>query len=429
MIIIGIDNKERQVKFQKVAALGQHAPVTTLAIAEDLIAKGDYPEILDKALADYVAANGAFAQPEPTTLVLPDCMVTMDVITLPTMARRTMGDTFRTEYRNLYKNHEELLSFPTVINANKKTTTYLLTLIRKDKLQRFREVLAGVNLKLEKAVSSAAAKCEALTDQHARLHRDTYLFLDVMNTSSDIILYDKGRMFGFTSLPFGMNALPNDQVLDEYDLYTHDIADLAVINAREKAKAAKLTMAAEEENFNADVVLDNPEGATSLSKQELMEMAQAMQEETAAEQAAIMEATGQGEDDDDAEEEAAPVETAVVAPQGKRYVKKPRKLPAFMQRPIPETANGMVLENFRAFQMRVLNYARTCQQNDSLPKPDYIVVNLPQEYEFLIQMLNAQEDNGMNFRLLCADGHSNILTDIELHGATKANARGKNPIF
>jgi hypothetical protein len=100
-----------------------------------------------------------------------------------------------------------------------------------------------------------------------------------------------------------------------------------------------------------------------------------------------------------------------------------------MQRPIPETPNGMVMENFRAFQVRMLNYARSCKLSDTLPDPEYIVVNLPKEYEFLIQMLNAQEDNGLSFRLLCDDGHSQIMTDLEMHGATKLNPRGKNPIF
>ena len=57
------------------------------------------------------------------------------------------------------------------------------------------------------------------------------------------------------------------------------------------------------------------------------------------------------------------------------------------------------------------------------------VVNLPKEYEFLIQMLNAQEDNGLSFRLLCDDGHSQIMSDLEMHGATKLNPRGKHPIF
>lgn len=429
MIIIGIDNNEHKIKVQQAAGLGQQAHVDTVELAGDLFNRGDYPEILDKGLADYIEAHGALPQ-DSVTLVIPDCMVTMDIITLPTMARRTMGETFRTEYQNLYKNHDELISYPVVINANKKTTTYLLTLIRKDKLQRFREVLAGHNLKLERAVSAATARCEALTDQHAKLHRDTYLFLDVKDHSSEIVLYNKGQLFGFASLPFGKDALSDDHVISEYDLYSHDIADLAVINAREKAKAAKLTMAAEEENFNAGVVLENPEGGTAMSKQDIMAMAQEMQaEEAAAAEAAAAEAAAADTDADDEveEEETAPV--VQNTPQGKRYVKKARKLPVFMQRPVPETPNGMVLENFRAFQVRMLNYARSCKLHEALPNPDYIVVNLPKEYEFLFQMLNAQEDNGLSFRLLCDDGHSNILTDLEMHGATKINPRGKNPIF
>ena len=425
MTIIGIDNNERKFKVQRsVVMLGQQPKVDVIDIAPELIERGDYPQLFDKYLEEYIAKFGPLPN-EPIVLVLPDVLFTMDTIVLPTLNKRTMADAFRTEFQNLYKNHDELLSHSAVINTNKKTTEYLLTLIRKDKVQGFREALAGRNLKLDKVVCAAVARCEALTDQHGRLHRDTYLFLDVCSSSSSITLYDKGRLFGFASLPFGINALPEDRVVNEYDLYEHDIADLAVINAREKAKAAKLTMAAEEE-VNADVLMANTD-ASAMSKQDIMAMAQEMAEEEAAAAAAL---APQEDEDDDAEEEAAPVEAVTVAvPQGKRYVKKPRRLPSYMLRPVPETANGMVCENFRAFQSRLLNYARTCKLSDTLPTPAYIVVNLPKEYEFLIQTLNAQEDNGLSFRLLCDDGHSNILENLEMHGATKINNRTRNPVF
>lgn len=425
MTIIGIDNNERKFKVQRSAViLGQHAHVDSIDLPEDLFEKGDYPQIFDKGLADYIAAYGPLPN-EPVTLVMPDVLFTLDTIVLPTMSRRNMGETFRTEYQNLYKNHDQLVSHAVIISTNKKTTQYLLTLIRKELLQRFREILAGRSLKLDKVVSAAAARCETLTEQHARLHRDTYLFLDVQDHSSSLVLYDKGRLFGFASLPFGMDALPDDRMVNEYDLYDHDVADLAVINAQERAKAKKLTTAAEEENLNADVVLDNPDGSPTISKQDIMAMAQQMQEEEAAATAALAPVDA---DDDDLEEETAPVEVQTT-PQGKRYIKKTRRLPAFMQRPVPETPNGMVCENFRAFQVRLLNYARTCKINDTLPTPAYIVLNLPKQYEFLTQMLNAQEDNGIPFRLLCTDGHSGILKDLEMHGASKMTARSRNPVF
>lgn len=427
MTIIGIDNYEHKVKVQRsVTALGQHPHVDAIQLPESLFEKGSYPDILDKGLADYTEQFGPLPN-EPVTLVIPDDMVTMDTIVLPTMSKRTMGDTFRTEYQNLYKNHDELISVPVVINANKKTTTYLLTMIRKDLAQRFREVLAGRTLKLDKIVTAAAAKCEALTDQHMRLHRDTYLFMDVFPTKAQIILYDKGRMFGFAALPFGMDALPDDRVVDEYFLYEHDIADLAVINAREKAKAAKLTMM-EEENINADV-LTTPDANAAMSKQDLMAMAQEMHEEELAAQEQLN-AAAEEDDSDETEEPAEEAAPAVqTTPQGKRYVKKARKFPVYMQRPVPETANGMVCENFRAFQSRLLGYARACRLNEHLPDPQYIVVNLPKEYEFLVQTLNAQEDNALSFKLLCDDGHSSILTDLEMHGATKITNRSRNPLF
>lgn len=424
MIIIGIDNNEKKVNVQFEGGNQPTKEPLSLDIAAELLVKGDYVEILSQAMSELKQRVDTLL-PDAVTLVVPDVLVSLDLITLPTIAKRAMADAFRTEFRNQYKNHDALLSHAVAVQTNKRNTVYLLTLIKKDWISQFRQVLVGYGLRLEKTVSASAACCEALYADHTKWHRNTLLFLDVGEESSRIVLYDKGRMSGFTSLPFGKNALCDDRVINEYDLYSHDIADLAVINARERAKSTRLTMAVDLENESIDNEL--PEGAMAaseaipLSRQEVMEMAQEMQAE---------EAQDEAQDDEEDEETVVEtvVETAAVA-QGKRYVKKSRKLPAFMQRPVPETPQGIVCENFRAFQIRLLQYVRTCRLTDTLPDPEFVVVNLPQEYAFVVEALNQQEDNQIEFRLLTSEGRHVRTEHLEMFGAAGMNSRSHNPIF
>lgn len=421
MIIIGIDNNERKVNVRFEGTNQPIKEILSLDISPELLTKGDYTEILGKALTELVQRLGKLP-PDAVTLVVPDALVTLDLITLPTIAKRAMADAFRTEFRNQYKNHDALLSHAVAVQSNKRNTVYLLTLIKKEWIAQFRQVLMGYGLRLEKTVSASAACCEQLYADHSKWHRSTLLFLDVRKESAHIVLYDKGRMSGFASLPFGKNALCDDRVVNEYDLYTHDIADLAVINARERAKSTRLTMAVDLENESIDNEL--PEGALTpseampMSRQEVLEMAQEMQAEEA-----------QQEEDDYEEASVEVVTEAATAAQVKRYVKKSRKLPVFMQRSVPETSQGMVCENFRAFQIRLLQYVRTCHLTETLPDPEFVVVNLPQEYAFLIDALNQQEDNKIEFRLLATEGRHVQTELLEMYGAAGMSSRSHNPIF
>ena len=155
-----------------------------------------------------------------------------------------------------------------------------------------------------------------------------------------------------------------------------------------------------------------------MSRQEVLEMAQEMQAEEA-----------QQEEDDYEEASVEVVTEAATAAQVKRYVKKSRKLPVFMQRSVPETSQGMVCENFRAFQIRLLQYVRTCHLTETLPDPEFVVVNLPQEYAFLIDALNQQEDNKIEFRLLATEGRHVQTELLEMYGAAGMSSRSHNPIF
>ena len=77
--------------------------------------------------------------------------------------------------------------------------------------------------------------------------------------------------------------------------------------------------------------------------------------------------------------------------------KEGRKLPKFMQRELPEDERGFVYENFRYILKRILLFIRRCRLTEGMPMPDYTVLNLPAQFTFLLERLNAEEDSHMKF--------------------------------
>ena len=53
-----------------------------------------------------------------------------------------------------------------------------------------------------------------------------------------------------------------------------------------------------------------------------------------------------------------------------------------------------------------------------MPKPEFIIINMPEEFEFVIDSLNQDEDNKVEFRFFNAqkDISPVILENLELYG-------------
>ena len=68
-----------------------------------------------------------------------------------------------------------------------------------------------------------------------------------------------------------------------------------------------------------------------------------------------------------------------------------------MQRELPEDERGFVYENFRYILKRILLFIRRCRLTEGMPMPDYTVLNLPAQFTFLLERLNAEEDSHMKF--------------------------------
>ena len=179
-------------------------------------------------------------------------------------------------------------------------------------------------------------------------------------------------------------------------LFDHTLGELTVLNARERARAKKLTML---EAIGATATEEEDEDAPALES-----VTEEVTEQT----------EGGG---------------TVKRNQVKYLPKKtPRKLPQFMLREIPTDPEGITRENFRVFVKWGLGLLRTNPTVTALGMPKQVVVNLPPELSYVTDALAAEEkEMGIPFvRFTGADADAEIATALELMGGMvggrKANA-------
>lgn len=160
-------------------------------------------------------------------------------------------------------------------------------------------------------------------------------------------------------------------------LFDHSLAELAVINARERAKSKKLTVMEDEEDEEDLLPIDAEEGAAAMAESE----------------------------------------TLTVGTQ-KVLKKTPRKLPKFMLRDLPETEEGIAYENFRVFMKWALTLIDSNKKITDLGKLEYVCVNLPEDLAGVVAKANEESaENGILFTRLKTEGIAPLVTtNLDLYG-------------
>ena len=352
------------------------------------------------------------------SLVVSDAAAITDTLNLPIINKKAMDTSLEASLTNLYG--EGKIRFNHVLAMqNKQFATYAVAGMRKELLVKLQDVFASHQVGVANVTFAAAATANCAMVLNPKLKNASFLVLDLKENFSRFVFTVNGRTLGFYSLPFGTDLLHSPTVAAEDMLFDHGAAELVVLNASEKAKAKALT--------RADAYLTV---AAEEDEEEEAEPAEA-----SAEAAAATDAPAEGAQDTDGEESAEgaeddPTAAAATAPQGKARKRTPRNLPKYMQRPVPETAEGVAAENFRIFVKWTLELIAANAPITALGAPEAVYVNMPHKYDFLYELVNAEaEENGIRFLPLSDEPSEVIRTNTELYGALFAKQYNKINCF
>ncbi len=301
---------------------------------------------------------------QKAAVILPDQLFLLDMVSVPMIHRKAMQHSLSLAIESVYKNAEDLSLVTYPVQQNKQVATFGLAGARRDLLDQVRQTFADSGVAVTGITFASNAMVNGAFALNPKLKGDTFLLLDIKENYSRFAFVVRGCTMGYYDLPFGYEMLHKSRLAEEDMLFDHRAGELLVLNAKERARAKQLTMEGE-----------IPSGQTG--------------EETT---------TSQGRDG--------------------TLRKVPRKLPKFMQRPVPQSQDDYLYENFRIFIKWALDLIGNNRDIVSLDKLDTVYVNMPAEYNFLFDVVNKRrESHGVTFAPLLSNGiEMTTAKNLELYG-------------
>ena len=342
-----------------------------------------------KTIAQDYASGSADAAAAFITLVVPDSFVAMDTVMLPSMKKKHIDDALQATLTGFYKNSEDYVINHVLALQNKQTNVFSVTIAPAAVHKRLVDALTAGGLAPNVITFAANATVNAVDQLLPKTKNSSYLLVDVKHGYSRVVFVAKGRPTGFYSLPFGYSVLRKNKVFSEDELFDHSVAELAVLNAEEKAKAKQLTGVVTED-MNENQQMD----------------------------------AQYGEDEDASVDPTA----SAGATEFMTLPKKKKSLPKFMLREQPKNEVEFQYENFRLFMKWIL---LLLQDNDKLQmqgEPEKVLINLPEDMSFLFEAANEEkEENGIEFQQLMLDtDQPEVNENLELFGGFYTGSFNKN---
>ena len=387
-VCVAVDTSHEIFEFYKMDAWDKSTVTRSDKKYHTRLFSAEFFTELTEAVKSFASSVGNIEETY-ITLMLPDNAVAMNTVSVPNMSRRRNEEAVANVIDGMFKKREELNIQWALGSQTKQVSTYSVTVMNDLLLRSALNAMTEGGLPADAVTFSSNGFVNGASVLCPAVKSSSYLLLDIKHHSARFAFVAKGRTTGFYSLPFGYSILKKSRVYSEDMLFDHSVAELAVLNAMEKAKSKQLTMMRSE---NVD------EGSSDEEKLDAM----------------LGEEEGTTLD---------PTASPVVVQTIKELPKKtPRKLPKFMLRPQPHTDEEYGYENFRYFIKWTLNLL---QSNDKLVmqgKPEKVLVNMPSDLAYLFEMTNAeQSENGIEFAPLeIQDAPEEIAEHLELFGGLYA---------
>lgn len=377
------------------------------------------------ALKEYAENNPAEGI-RKVTVILPDCAVLTDTVKVPTM--KGFGQTQKTldtALGGLYRNYKELRVVSGIAQQNKQYSTFAISAVQKHIVSSIYAACSENKMLVDTLTYASSAAISGVVAADPSLKNSSYLFLDIKDVYSRFVFVANGKAVGYYILPFGHELLKKSKVIGEDMLFDHSYAELAVLNAGEKARSKKLTVMSfddeESEELEEDLPLVDGEAVEEMAEEAVDEaLEDAIVQDEPSEEEPIEEETEAEEIVADEADEMIPETAEITHPRVNRKIfskKTPRRLPQFMLREIPDTQEGISAENFRVFVKWALTLIGGNDKLTELGKPEFVCVNIPSELKMVLDKINEEaEENGINFVGLQGSDESAIFSDIELYG-------------
>jgi len=349
-----------------------------------------------------------FERSDKVSFVLPDHLFVTDTIKLPFIQKSALNTSLGLALDAIYGEKHNIKFNNFIISQNKQHAIFNVCGIRKDILSKINACLDECAVPVSNVTFASNASTNGAIALNPKLRNANFILLDIKHGFSRFSFVIAGKTVGFFSLPFGFEVLASDKAYSELSLFDHTPADLLVLNAQEKARKKQLTMleSNDDEINETDGVSDDTDKQPNASNTDLSNSSDNIEDFS-------------DQDDFDFDD----TDNVESTRSGALYKRVNRKLPKFMQRPIPQSREECISENFRVFIKWTLELVRNNPEIFSFGAPDSIVVNLPNRFSSLFPM--NIEGTDVDFVRLSQSASDGICNNLELFGALYAKKYNK----
>lgn len=427
-LFVGFDMQNKNIIIFHADSAHSDAEVEYLHFSERIFS----PEFFREAqglLQDYFTKKPSL-QNLPAYVCLPNAAVGIETFNLPNVSIRQMWQALDTEIANEYAGRakgKKINKF--LISRGKQYTIFGAVYFDKNLIAEIYKLLTEVKVFPKETTFSGNALLNSVFSLMPKVKGKSFIFADMHLDYTEIAVSSKGKTIGAAIIPHGTTLLNKEKVELEYMRTNHEAGELAVINAREMAKAKALT------SLDADPSVI-PEGATVAdyavegaaegeysgerpadTVQEAVAAAQTTSESVPSVEGAEpdssdtevvtnVEETPSENDEffesEEDEEKRLAEQAKVKLKKIKVYRKMPKRYPKFMMREQPETEEGFLFENFRIIAKWILLYARQAALSEYITPPEFILINMPEEMRFLLDKMNEEQGEGIQFKAFTA---------------------------
>ncbi len=411
-IIIGFDSACNMRVMTKSGNAETDVKVEYIQVDKELCDSFNYAEMYKAGLETFLEKS-AFTGGS-IKVVLPDSFVALDYFKLPAVKTGKGDESLKIDFEQRYSNYAEMIKKFEVSHTNKNHIYHKVMLVMQDAIKAINLVFVDKKISVQYYTYSAVGVHNALLQLRPKMRKANAMIVDICPNHTEFVFTNKDKIRGYATLDFGLEVLRTDKIIYEHTIVHHDVADLAVINANEQAKAKKLTMA-------IDFEMETAAGQT----QELSEVAPNSEIDDAIDAMAKED----GSSDEILQES---INTVMLDVTKKVHYKRTKVLPQYMRREVPESDEGKVYENFRIFLKYILLYMRQCSEGEVCNDIDTVVVNLPYEYGFVVNMANLEKDeNGIELTRAqeVKSPNAYLWDNLDLYGASFSNKFNKKQTF
>ena len=446
-VVISLDLDNSQVKLMKILGTSfEDSVIEFLPFDKKYYPPTEYDQMLLAGLRTYIEkANLNFVN---YYLVLPDELFAMWRIVIPSFSKVKVEDVLKEELKkDLGDDYNKFQTNTTLLYQDKANQVFFAEAINLDMLNKIKKALADIGIAPKSIVSRSVSVVNAVQELRVRARQGVYALVDIRKNSTTLAYVNQNNSFGNISLPFGYEILRTDRFVDEDLLFNHDSATIVLSHALETT--TNFANREEEENEALQNTLNTMELGEMTSTNDpgiLKEEQEEAQKRFDEAEKYIMENTNDFDNTSDIKEEPKIEDTHSIT--NKLYeTRNTLELQPLSSTYDLHITGGLrstdslsttgitlrdnVLANFRIFMKQINLFVENCNSGfPSVPKIEYILVNIPKRYSFLLTKANSERGNSAEYKYFnpTVEDNPTFTENLDLYGVLLSKNCNSNKV-